>query len=401
VILMGFLTLLFTRSGGEPVTTTLAESHAEEGWIAFAGAGPYASIDLYLVGLGEPAFRVAFDSIDTMCPAFAPDGTQLAYGEANGALVVADVGVDGTLFETLRVESWSSLIPPCPIWSPDGEMIAAGVREADGGRTLIHTPTTPGDIWIVPTSDRPSTVLENRPSTVLENMYAAQDPEPSNLWSDMEWSPDGTELAITQKRGIMLYSLADDQWRILDGTGLARHLTWSPDGTQIAYEVGRTSLGAQLRVTEVDGSSGRVLASVYDSLSGIGPVWSPTSDQIVYQRDCYPSNGEECASEHEVVLVKPNGDEAVLPDLRLPGDDRIWWPFRVTWSPNGNHLLYLAHQHHPDELEESSAPPALIARPIDLASPAVMLYQGPMEPHGEGGQLAFQSWGRPARVTSN
>jgi Tol biopolymer transport system component len=278
-------------------------------------------------------------------------------------------------------------------------MIAAGVRtplvqpgEAD---------RTNGDVWIVPT--------DNQPPTVLENRYLAQDWYPSNLWSDMEWSPDGTRLAIigvqgtsSQSQGIIEYSLADGETRLLAETGGARHVSWSPDGARIAFESrsGSTSNPTSLRVLPLDASGAYTLASGYDSPSGTGPVWSPTGDQIVFQRDCYGSEGEDCPYDHEVILITPEGEEVVLPDLRLPGDERIWLPSRVTWSPDGNHLLYLAWVDEPDE--ETRYPQALIARPIDPETPPIVLYQPPTplgawrgDISSEGFQLASQSWGRP------
>jgi Tol biopolymer transport system component len=407
VILLAFLPLLVTRSGERSVATRLPARYAEEGWIAFSAVGSDLHYDLYLVGMGQSAFRVAggdFDDLDQLCPAFSHDGTRLAYGEAvgtvdtgysNGALVVADVAVDGTLTESFRVATGSDSVPPCPTWSPDGEMIAAGVRSS---RNTTDPSNEHGDVWIVPTNDQPP--------TVLENAYLAQDWYPSNLWSDMEWSPDATELAIIQGQGILLYSLADGESRTLEGSDQAHHLSWSPDGTRIVYEsrTGSSRDRTYLQVAQVEGTGVETLVNEYYSSAGTGPVWSPTGDQIVYQRDCL--GDEECLYQDEVLLITPESDEVVLPDLQFPGSDRIWWPYRVTWSPDGTYLLYLAFAGEPDE--QGRVPQALISRPIDRDLPPILLYQPPkidpwpgaINTYGEGFQLAHQSWGWPLDIAN-
>ena len=37
-------------------------------------------------------------------------------------------------------------------------------------------------------------------------------------------------------------------------------------------------------MTQVDGSGEYLIASGFGSIYGVGPVWSPTGDRIVYQR---------------------------------------------------------------------------------------------------------------------
>ena len=127
-----------------------------------------------------------------------------------------------------------------------------------------------------------------------------------------------------------------------------------------------------------DGSGERLLTSrKFGAIYGVGPVWSPTGDRIVYQRMKRP--GTEA---HDVVLVTPDdGSEVVLPDLRLPGDDVSWRPDSVTWSPDGKDLLYSAWV-------SGRTGRSLISRPLDPGSDPVVLYEG-IDPAG-----ANRSWGR-------
>ena len=71
-------------------------------------------------------------------------------------------------------------------------------------------------------------------------------------------------------------------------------------------------------------------------------MWSPTGDRIAYQRcegwpDVDGCNGER----HEVVLVNvADGTETVIEPPTADG--REWYPFTVSWSPDGTTLLYAA-----------------------------------------------------------
>ena len=116
----------------------------------------------------------------TSCvPAFSPDGRRLAYGRLGGpsvALAVADVDADGRTSDPVIIEVGDGLPPPCPLWSPDGSQIAFGVARTSPINTT--TSAAGSEVWIVTLSDNSVTVL------------------PDLLATDLEWSPDGSLLAI-------------------------------------------------------------------------------------------------------------------------------------------------------------------------------------------------------------
>ena len=172
--------------------------------------------------------------------------------------------------------------------------------------------------------------------------------------------------------------------RTLVGPSGVYTLTWSPDGSRIAYQRGRSDGGAsdqEIWVTQVDGSGERLIARGFGAIRGIGPVWSPTGDYIVYQ-GCKHGDGETVGQ--SVVLVTPDGEsEVVLPYLTLsPETDEsprpvwevprdAWFPCRVIWSPDGRELLYTAWRHNGEGLRDRKA---LISRPLDRGlDPAVLL----------------------------
>jgi Tol biopolymer transport system component len=367
---------------------------ASNGWVAFARYSDLsAGRDIYLVREGQPARRIIgsdSDGLDQICPAFSPDGVRLAHGEAGGTaetgyhdavLVISDLDAAGNASESLRIDIGGTFPPPCAIWSADGRRVAFGVP--------LTSPVNPdrsaagSEVWVATVPDSHVDVLSDL------------------LATDLEWSPQGSELAIASGQtvvtgnqlldgSIRLYDADSGDIRTLVGPSGVYSLTWSPDGSRIAYQRGRTSDAEdeEIWVAQVDGSGEYLLAGGFSSIHGIGPAWSPTGDRIVYQRcDTNPCNGEA----HEVVLVTPDGEsEVVLPDLRLPGTDEsdaAWNPFRVTWSPDGRELLYTAWSNQ--------VPPertALISLPLDRGSDPVVLHEDTNISVYDG--VPIQSWGR-------
>lgn len=366
------------------------------GWVAFAvaeedSAGGPRDVDIWFTAIGEQARRVVggdTDTVDQACPAFSPDGRSLAYGRVEGirdgsslasyrnaALVIADVADDGTVADRLTVDIGDGLPPPCPVWSPTGDQVAFGVpltspinptRSGDGSEVRILRPAD-GDI------------------VVISDLLAI----------DLEWSPDGRVLAIVggvevasgegvvdglQDGRIHLYELSTGTLRALDDTLGATALTWSPDGRRIAFgasgarPASERAVGGRDGLRVIDLATGRqeVLADGYHAIHGIGPVWSPDGETIAYQRSV---GGER----HEVVLVKPDHQptedgtaaEVVMPSERTTtdGSSLQMWPWRVTWSPDGAYLLYVAWTYPTEDAERT----VVVAVPTEPSAPVAVL----------------------------
>ena len=200
-----------------PDTTTpdVASTTIANGWLAFAeeesGLG---DVDIYLVREGSPARRIAgsdVDATDQVCPAFSPDGTRLAYGQAdvtddggvqNAGLVIADLTADGFVSATTtialdadqRATADGMFRPSCPIWSADGRRLASG---AGTYQPHIHRASV-DEVWVADT----------------ETDDIRQLPGLSTV-TDFEWAADGTQLYIADGGAINVYSVATDETREL------------------------------------------------------------------------------------------------------------------------------------------------------------------------------------------
>jgi Tol biopolymer transport system component len=353
------------------------------GWVAFsAGQGDG---DIYLVKEGSPARRILgsdTDTVDQGCPAFSPNGSRLASGQATddgsggakAALVITELNADGEPSDTstLGLDGLTAL--PCPIWSADGRWLAFGA-ETDGG--------SPSQVWVVDTQTNDIRRLTGLPAT------------------DLEWSPITSDLFIAHD-GISVYSTATDTARYLDGTLDAVAIAASPDGRSLAVQQ-RDTTGAgnglfDLLLMGTDGTDQRLLASGYRVGLGIGPVWSPDGNRIAFQRSCdtyVDASGTDraCLEEHVGVVVVvndhdplgPSGTQTVIPPPQtFGGQTGRWFPYSVSWSPDSLTLLYVAW---------ASTGGGVLAVPVDGATPPTILADAlGVAGHGVEPWNTFQSW---------
>jgi Tol biopolymer transport system component len=364
-----------------PVTgVPQATGPAPNGWVALdsreSGGG-----DIYLVRPGEVARRLEVAGSDTTdepsCPTWSPDGTRLLFGRLTGSsdtttgdaeLVIVPVGLDGgagapTVIALDGFDVLEGFDPhPCAIWAPDGRWVALAGS---------------GEVWVV---DTQTSTIRHLPD--LRPM-------------DLEWRPGTDELAITGDLGpnrsadglstpVTVYSVSTGELHQL-GSVEAGSLTWSPDGSTLAYTGGENQDG--LWLVDADGNNERLLvADTGTANHGIGPVWSPTGDRIAYQRLCCGR-----AETHEVVLVNvADGSQTVIAPPQTDG--LPWWPWTVSWSPDGTTLLYTAYSDAPGDSEQQG----LIAVPADAPTNLAVLADSRVDSFApEHHQLVLiQNWGR-------
>ncbi len=342
-----------------PVPHTPMLEPGTNGWVAI---GAYQDGgDIYLVRPGEdarPLEGAASPEADESCPAWSPDGTRLLFGRASALsggtfekseLVIVPVDRKGATGKPIVIgldgfeatENYE--VFPCATWAPDGRWVALASTD---------------EVWVV--------------DTQTDEIRRLPDLRPS----DLEWRPGTDQLAIAGDTGgpgrrttstpVTVYTVSSGELREL-GSVEAALVTWSPDGTALAYtggEQGEPDAG-QLWVADSEGSDERlVVPDMGLAIHGIGPVWSPTGNRIAYQRceaDADQSPDFYCTGErHEVVLVSvADGTERVIKPPKTPAGP--FYPYTVTWSPDGTTLLYSGWVN----TETGEIPDGVIAVPAD------------------------------------
>jgi Tol biopolymer transport system component len=154
-----------------------------------------------------------------------------------------------------------------------------------------------------------------------------QPDEGSGVYTEPDWSPSGTELAVTYTLGNRYSGYTSDIYLCNANGGHLRRLivtrgdryspAWSPDGSEIAY----VQSPGEIYVAAADGSSTRRLTDGFD------PAWSPFGDKIVFARGTV---GDDTS------LYEIEVDGSAL--IRLTGgpvSDRA-----PDWSPDGRRIVF-------------------------------------------------------------
>jgi Tol biopolymer transport system component/metal-dependent hydrolase (beta-lactamase superfamily II) len=211
--------------------------------------------EIYVVNIGDNKTKYLTDG---QCPAFSPDGSQIAFQKNSGTNKdIYVINLDGSDFKRLTNS------PSCErhaAWSPDGRKIA--FQSDRDGNPEIYIMDADGSNWHRSTNNPAD---EMRPS----------------------WSPDGKQIAFNSDR--------DGNWEIyiknIDGTK-ERRLThtahwelfpaWSPDGTKIAFRSGRAKVfEGDIHTINIDGTGEHQLT--HDEGMEEDPAWSTDGKYVAFQ----------------------------------------------------------------------------------------------------------------------
>jgi len=187
------------------------------------------------------------------------------------------------------------------------------------------------DLAFVSTRDGDYAIYEMNADGGAEHRLTDIDPDassPAGLFFQIEpaWSPDGTKIAFSSRRG----GTFDMYVMNADGIGTRRltstkendsHPTWSADGSQIAFE-----RDGDIFVMGSDGSNAHRISDLNAEESE--PAWSPDGTWIAYVRRAAGT------PVREVWLMRPDGSgrRAVT-----SGGAKTFTP---AWSPDSTRIVF-------------------------------------------------------------
>ena len=259
---------------------------ADRRWVAFEARG-----GLWVIDASGEARRIAGDGTEYPGYPFfwtwSSTGAELALMHGSALTVVDPTTGRGTdLAET------EGGVTSVPAWSPDGSTIVFGARG--------------GSISAVDVRTGERSVLVQLPGENLDSV------------DGIEWSPDGTKLAIyndlTPGDGTLFVVDADgSNARVLTEDVLVLGFDWSPDGSRIAFTEDH---GGEFHVVTAlaDGSDTSIVAML-PNYSPSNPVWSPDGSRIALgHQNTYLSNGAPNPP-NLVIEADGSGDAVRLDDL--------------------------------------------------------------------------------------
>jgi WD40 repeat protein len=224
-----------------------------------------------------------------MVVAWSPDGTHLAVGDSGGGLQIWDP-FSGQQLRVLQASQEKAGIPVSSLsWSPDGTRIAA-LNVAAGAKYTVWNVAT-GVVTILPSQHG----LQNTQAGWFNNMMT------------ISWSPDGTALAGSSDRNVLLWQWNEEKgsWkevRLLSVTASkVTALTWAADSQRFATADGDNKIRLWLA------STGQQLGSYSISPPQVGGWWNQDSRAQEYMDTDFRINALAWAPDGKHLL---SGDQA-------------------------------------------------------------------------------------------
>jgi len=254
---------------------------------------------------------------DTSTPSFSPDGNSIAFyrqhsAEGDGGIYAGPVGGDHPLKLT------SNDRDSCPVWSPDGRLIAF-TRNVANDTFTIHIISADGGVQEKRDAEKK---VETQSASLTLTSSASADRELSTggvklTHPEIDWSPDGKQIAFAGSSGIYVLSLADSTVRSMTQSP-PMSFDWgpsfSPDGSSILFVRSRQVAADELWSIPVAGGAPEHIFTERGKLAST-PQWSYDGRSIIFS-----SNRTGHPALWRVQLDSPN-EAAQIPESGSPAWD--------------------------------------------------------------------------------
>jgi Tol biopolymer transport system component len=293
-----------------------------------------AHAGIYLAdGVNPPLLAVDAEGASVSCPAFSPDGTQLAFVRQASAgaatLSVVDVGSGGVAPGSER-SFGTTINSPCPRWAPGGDRLLYLDREGLASVALLGG-ASPVRIWSVD------------PTTI----------------GDFAWSPDGALVAAALRFDAYVRVMSARDGSLVTQAQAMAHgeVAWSPTGDRIA--IGQAAIDQRAPVWLIDPRNGdrQELTASGRGFEGYGaPSWSPDGMSLALL--------DHRGNDTGIVIVRPADGTSYRLSLSgvAAGSDQaagLWGAVR--WSPDGQRILVASGCSVYSMPADGSGVPALVS----------------------------------------
>ncbi len=283
-------------------------------------ASTRASTARALVENTRPLLAIA----NTSNPAFSADGNSIAFDREDShpgesGIYAGPVGSEHPLQLTDNQRDC------CPVWSPDGRLIAF-TRNVSPDTYTIHI--IPADGGAQTKRDAEKSV-ETQSASLRLTSSAPADRElftggvkPTH--PDIDWSPDGKQIAFAGSSGIYVLTLADSTVRSLTQSPPTAHdwgPSFSPDGSSILFVRSRQVAADELWSIPSTGGPSTHIFTERGKLAGM-PQWSYDGRSIIFSsnRTGHPALWRvQLDSPNEAVQIPESGSPAWDPAVSRRG----------------------------------------------------------------------------------